>query len=309
MFHFIAMEILEKRVVHSVQHDLESFYWVLLWVVLRHIKHNFSDADAQNIFVFGDDDLNAAKKRQWLDATIDRFQVEANQPLQKLLVEFGFLILKARGSKLVDPVPMGYKDVTKIFDTALSSPRWPEKDHVPCKWFDKRSGAAIPGVTSDNYDNDPIPAPNKAKTGSTAQGSRSRMPPLDAMPEGAETRSRSKRRREGTDWNAYVPRSDPEPSSRTDSSGKRLRTTRSCAAGSSNAPQRVTRSPTAGSSGTTQRVTRSATAGSSFGTTPAKRRLKPGVKVEHAALARPFIPSLLQPGSFLPYFSPPHSHR
>ena len=29
-------------VVHDVRHDIHSFYWVLLWVVLRHTRHTFS---------------------------------------------------------------------------------------------------------------------------------------------------------------------------------------------------------------------------------------------------------------------------
>ena len=272
-FYFMATEILEERVVHHVRHDLESFHWVLLWAVIRHTAHSYSLKEAQGVFIFGEDQAAAGRKRLWFERDSRRFNIPGNKPLVKLLQDFGMLAYKSLGSLLVPPQYMTYDDVLKIFNDALDSPGWPEDDIVPCKWFDRRSGAAIPGVTSDNYDNKPIPAPQnlKAKTASAAQGSRSGMAPsLGAIPEGAETRSRSKRRREG----AHVPRNEPGPSSRTTSSGKRLRTTRSGAAGSSNAPQRVTRSATAGSSGTTQRATRSAAAGSSRGTTPAGRQTR-----------------------------------
>lgn len=40
----MAVEVLQRRlVIHEARHDLESFYWLLLWLVLRHTR--LSDYD------------------------------------------------------------------------------------------------------------------------------------------------------------------------------------------------------------------------------------------------------------------------
>ncbi|KAI0706437.1 hypothetical protein C8Q76DRAFT_771081 [Earliella scabrosa] len=127
-FYFMATEILEERVVHHVRHDLESFHWVLLWAVIRHTAHSYSLKEAQGVFIFGEDQAAAGRKRLWFERDSRRFNIPGNKPLVKLLQDFGMLAYKSLGSLLVPPQYMTYDDVLKIFNDALDSPGWPKDD-------------------------------------------------------------------------------------------------------------------------------------------------------------------------------------
>ncbi|KAI0692471.1 hypothetical protein C8T65DRAFT_522545, partial [Cerioporus squamosus] len=127
-YYFMALEILRRPVVHGVHHDLESFYWILVWVVLRHTVHNLPEAKAQKVFAYGDDLTSAGNKSEWLETIVDMIDIPDNQPLIKLLRDMAFLVIKSVGSKISKPEPMTYDDVLQLFDEALASPGWPDID-------------------------------------------------------------------------------------------------------------------------------------------------------------------------------------
>ncbi|KAI0749782.1 hypothetical protein C8Q80DRAFT_1269600 [Daedaleopsis nitida] len=186
-YHFMAIEILLGRVVHCVHHDLESFYWVLLWILVRHTEHNFSIKEAQAVFEFGNERVGIKAKKYWLDTDLDRFNIPKNSPLMKLLVDFSDLVLKGTPNKFAKPVPLTYDAVLSLFDTALAAPGWPDDDIKACTWFGGPGRSVVQGMMSDNLDNKPIAAPSKT-------GSRSEIKP---PPDNTETRAvRSKRRSE-----------------------------------------------------------------------------------------------------------------
>ncbi|KAI0788266.1 hypothetical protein C8Q74DRAFT_1367019 [Fomes fomentarius] len=193
-FYYLAIEILEGRVIHCVYHDLESIYWVLVWIVLRHTAHNFSVTDAQDVFVFGSDNRSAASKKHWLDPLVDRFDIPGNEPFVKLLREYAVLLIKNKGSKLAEPERLTYDVALELFTQVLDSPGWPECDFIPCKWFDARADEVIPGVTSDNHKDDPIPTPSFGVSMSAPQRSGAEMmPPPTASTSDYRLRSGSKR--------------------------------------------------------------------------------------------------------------------
>lgn len=181
---------------------------------------------AQDVFVFGSDDTSAANKKHWLDPLVDRFDIPGNEPLVKLLREYAVLLIKNKGSKVTEPERLTYDVVLDLFDKVLASPGWPERDFIPCKWFDARAGGVIPGVTSDNHKDDPIPAPSFVVSKSAPQRSDAEMmpppPPPTASTSGYRLRSGSKRSNAAVDNQQTLPSAgEPSTSSHGERSSKR----------------------------------------------------------------------------------------
>lgn len=132
----MAIDILRgsaDAVTHRPLHDLESFYWVLLWVVLRHTSNTLGIERCREIFEFKHDEDAAARKLGWLahdDLQGKRhlFYAYHNVPLTNLMRQFRFLVQQNALSR----AGIDYDDVLKIFDAALSKGNWPEDDWVPC---------------------------------------------------------------------------------------------------------------------------------------------------------------------------------
>ncbi|TFK88996.1 hypothetical protein K466DRAFT_661884 [Polyporus arcularius HHB13444] len=147
----MSTEMPSWRIVHGVHHDLVSLYWVLVWIVLRHTAHNFSVAQAQEVFPFSTDrhSLGVGMKIIWANWLVDEFEIPGNEPLTKLLRDMALPVLKSVGNKIVKGVPMTYDDVLQLFDEALDSQGWPEMDYVPCTWLDE-SQASSPWIIDDS---------------------------------------------------------------------------------------------------------------------------------------------------------------
>ncbi|KAH9930100.1 uncharacterized protein B0H18DRAFT_1209596 [Fomitopsis serialis] len=132
--YFMAIEILETYVAHDVRHDLESFFWLLLWVVLRYTNHTSCPPYHVFISVFGAQDAedSAAKKARFLSRSMN-WGIKDNAPLTTLVRKFKILCYKNMPT-YVDPskivVPLTYESVLALFDEALADPSWPENDHA-----------------------------------------------------------------------------------------------------------------------------------------------------------------------------------
>ncbi|KAH9930116.1 uncharacterized protein B0H18DRAFT_1209608 [Fomitopsis serialis] len=129
---FMAMEILHSYLAHDVRHDLESFFWLLLWIVSRHTSNTSYPTYGVYLDVFDthQEKSSAAKKITFLMESMP-FQVKDNKPLTTLLRDFKQLCLHnvPRGGE--DPstiVPLTYESVLAVFDKALADPSWPESD-------------------------------------------------------------------------------------------------------------------------------------------------------------------------------------
>ncbi|KAI0769593.1 hypothetical protein BD413DRAFT_477403 [Trametes elegans] len=129
-YYFIAIELIDPDapvVPHDTHHDLESFFWVLLWIVLRHTHHNHVDGReaCSKVFKFGSDTDALAGKTNWLFRRY-ALQISGNKPLSDLLEGFKNLVDKANAR--TEPVPLTYEAVLAVFDEALARPDWPEND-------------------------------------------------------------------------------------------------------------------------------------------------------------------------------------
>ncbi|KAI1792130.1 hypothetical protein LXA43DRAFT_972714 [Ganoderma leucocontextum] len=136
-FYFMAATLLSNEgKIHGVQHDLESFYWVLLWNVLRYTEHNHPDGQnaCPNIFKLGSEP-SFGSKLMWLSSNArTKLSIKNNLPLSTLLKEFGDLcFLKV----FPHADPLDYDQVLTIFDKMLDSDkyksRWPE-DNLPLEY-------------------------------------------------------------------------------------------------------------------------------------------------------------------------------
>ncbi|KAI0365541.1 hypothetical protein BV20DRAFT_973090 [Pilatotrama ljubarskyi] len=142
-YYFMAIELLQPSymdVCHDAHHDLESFFWVLLWIVLRHTKYARIGPNAcSEIFVYGDDKKAIYAKSGWLTQSgSEPIEIPDNGPLTALLAAFIELVYDAnvkQGRKRT-VTPLTYEAVLEIFDTALARTDWPTDDkaipfHIP----------------------------------------------------------------------------------------------------------------------------------------------------------------------------------
>ncbi|RPD54996.1 hypothetical protein L226DRAFT_616630 [Lentinus tigrinus ALCF2SS1-7] len=168
-YQFMAMEILEEgpgQVIPGVHHDLESIYWVLLWIVLRHTRHSLGQAYYKTIFKFGSRTEGANCKNAWFFSnSVARKQlvVEGNAPLSTLLRDFKALIYRAswvieqyEGNRVL----LESASILAIFRKAIEDPeQWPKDDIVPCTLVPEKVAAetavvSAPGVTAFGADSE-----------------------------------------------------------------------------------------------------------------------------------------------------------
>ena len=138
----MATELLESpEGRHEVDHDLESFFWVLLWVVLRHTKHRFSPGSEEYTALFGsgepnvdsDVDHGACKRGYLFSLFYIAVTVWDNEPLSGLLGRFRDLCGRSMGDRTFacPPCRMTHDEVLAIFDSALGKDGWPTDGDGP----------------------------------------------------------------------------------------------------------------------------------------------------------------------------------
>ncbi|EPT01867.1 hypothetical protein FOMPIDRAFT_1161088 [Fomitopsis schrenkii] len=134
-FYFMAVEVLQRKmVIHEARHDLESFYWVLLWLVLRHTRHSEYDYHGRlkDLFDQITEEKCADTKKLWLMRDVEGFEVYDNPPLNSLLE--GFAKLCNGNSELEPPLrvpsPVTHRSVLELFDRVLGRSDWPESDRA-----------------------------------------------------------------------------------------------------------------------------------------------------------------------------------
>ncbi|KAI0763857.1 hypothetical protein BD413DRAFT_616175 [Trametes elegans] len=146
-FYFMAYEILKSRptTVHSGHHDLESIYWVLVWIVLRHTKHShpLGQKACSEVFVMPGDStsVSAGAKVVWVLSQVnddEQLVIPGNEPLTRLLADLAVLVENhlpyAAWRK---PTPLTPEAMLEKFDAALAMDGWAEKDYVRCTLLDK----------------------------------------------------------------------------------------------------------------------------------------------------------------------------
>ncbi|KAI0668000.1 hypothetical protein C8Q78DRAFT_309560 [Trametes maxima] len=158
-YYFMAIELLdiEEEASHDVQHDLESFYWVLIWIVLRHTAHTHPHGRlaCDNVFKFGSDIDSQAHKQNFVMQK-NPVRVSDNAPLTSLLRKLTKLVSRTPGYAgriLDDPAPLTYDTVLPLFEEAINSTGWPENDAA--------LPFAPPGMVATNGPYDVVKGKNK----------------------------------------------------------------------------------------------------------------------------------------------------
>ena len=128
----MAIEILEAEgVIHEARHDLESFYWLLVWLVLRHTNYHYTRGPSplENIFGGHRDDC-LMKKHFILTYKKECLFVKGNGPLTDLLKEFRQLCSQSFQGRKEGSNKLTHADVLRIFKAALNRDDWPSNDRA-----------------------------------------------------------------------------------------------------------------------------------------------------------------------------------
>ena len=121
----MAIDVLKHK-MHERKHDLESIYWLLIWIILRHVDHDQPKWACRDLFDVDDRKLAAAAKVDWLGSS--DLRANSNEPLTGLLESLRILFKKQLGDKDTPRVEVAYDTLLATIDDALSLPGWPEND-------------------------------------------------------------------------------------------------------------------------------------------------------------------------------------
>ncbi len=112
------------RWVRTVQHDLEAFYWVLVWMVMYHLGmyHGPLSSYHEHPLFTAEDFYEAAElKTSWLL----RYKLEdvvENPPLAALMSELSRLVFMGANT----PESLTYDSVLAVFNAAIARDDWPD---------------------------------------------------------------------------------------------------------------------------------------------------------------------------------------
>jgi hypothetical protein len=121
----MAVDVLMHK-MHERKHDLESIYWLLVWILLRHIDHNQGPSACSKLFDIEDRELAAAQKEYWLRHS--DLRIIRNEPLTRLLKSLRILFKKQLADIDTAGVEVTYDTLLATIDYALCLPDWPEND-------------------------------------------------------------------------------------------------------------------------------------------------------------------------------------
>jgi len=118
-------------VIHGVHHDLESFFWLLIWVVLRHTHHTHPKGNLAcgSLFGFQKEDTARGRKMAWLMFVQNDMGVRDNVPFTHLLSRLADIVTDSlKWRRRPDPSPLTYRPILEAFDEALDMEGWPTND-------------------------------------------------------------------------------------------------------------------------------------------------------------------------------------
>ncbi|TFY58765.1 hypothetical protein EVJ58_g6212 [Rhodofomes roseus] len=128
---FMAIEILSTEITHEARHDLESFYWLLIFIVLRHTNHGHHEKDGAfgSLFCVKYPDQAIREKTGWMLSPKPPLTVPGNEPLTRLLEKFRLACTHNFPRLDVGVRRMTHGDILAIFDDVLAPGNvWPEDD-------------------------------------------------------------------------------------------------------------------------------------------------------------------------------------
>ncbi|KAJ7282738.1 hypothetical protein C8J57DRAFT_50582 [Mycena rebaudengoi] len=113
---------------HACKHDLESFYWLLIWILLRHANHSLQATACSKYFGSDDIDMAIGMKSYWLAQMANCLPIINNAPLSELIDVLTKIFYHQGDQYFSNHVDATHETVIAAFDVALLSEGWPEGD-------------------------------------------------------------------------------------------------------------------------------------------------------------------------------------
>jgi hypothetical protein len=143
----MAIELLEKENTrHELHHDLESFYWLLTWMILRYTAHNHKNGALACHKLFDVDDLGL-QKRGWLMHTppldnkasplyilaeaMRQLTLQQTRIQEEDRMTFSFI----RNTVVTDAEPLTYAVIELAFKVVVEDPSWENFQDAPALPF------------------------------------------------------------------------------------------------------------------------------------------------------------------------------
>ncbi|EPT03324.1 hypothetical protein FOMPIDRAFT_1046879 [Fomitopsis schrenkii] len=136
---FMSVNVLEGDMKHEARHDLESFFWLLLFIVLQHTSHNPSGREHDLIrVIFGGPGatLEQRKLNKFYFLALDKpARIKGNPGMTYILDVFHSLCRGnvTLGAKLEACPGMTHDEVLDIFNRVLTM-KWPMDNDGPRRW-------------------------------------------------------------------------------------------------------------------------------------------------------------------------------
>jgi len=139
-WNFIAADLLDNpQTEHSFVHDLESFFYVLLYLSVLYLPTGWDEGERSDflntimdIRHFGKDGKGGTGKYFFMTSTsMKRLAFTSNDPFTKLVYGFKDILTKWYNAKDNPSLPrfeFRHEHVIELFNQALSSDSWPEDD-------------------------------------------------------------------------------------------------------------------------------------------------------------------------------------
>ncbi|EPT01857.1 hypothetical protein FOMPIDRAFT_1048449 [Fomitopsis schrenkii] len=130
--YFKAIDLLSPGdVVHEVRHDLESFFWLLIWILLRYTIHILGRGSCAELFNH-DSERSCRRAKIAFLSEPGKLRYYENEPLTQLVREFAVACKTNYRIEDAEPSdPLTHKIVLDIFDEALALASWPATgDHA-----------------------------------------------------------------------------------------------------------------------------------------------------------------------------------
>jgi hypothetical protein len=105
---------------------MESFYWLLIWLLLRHANHAKGPFACTQLFDREEYAVAASVKRTWLQTST--LEIEGNEPLTILLEKLRSLFEGHVVTKSKPSVDVSHTAFLNAVDAAISMDTWPEED-------------------------------------------------------------------------------------------------------------------------------------------------------------------------------------
>ncbi|KAF7291730.1 hypothetical protein HMN09_01264800 [Mycena chlorophos] len=149
----------EAKIRHGPHHDLESCYWLLVWMVLRYTEHADPDEERAAGLLF--DVPRPARSKRGYFAEASPVDPTTSPLLFKLMEDLKTRVQEQNnGGRLLQ-----HDEVVALFDTAFKATTWDENDNSAAKKF-------VPPAPHSSYDLGPVAGELEEHAGQASKSNR-----------------------------------------------------------------------------------------------------------------------------------------